>query len=996
MLLRLLLFATLFPCACLLCAQPGSFDHLDIRDGLSQNSAKCIFQDSQGFIWIGTEDGLNRYDGREFVIYRNVQGDPSSIGESDVRRIHEDEAHDLLITHARQISRYTRNTHRFASYLVPGFPRSRIYNSVYCDGTLFLTMSEGLLAFRNNTFNWIYRSKGTYGIALGQPHEVLFSDSSQVYALSTLSLRIRPLFSCRFKVFALTYNMQAHEAVAAGTQNGLVVYRDRHLTDYTKKADALLGKRGDFYCVLIDKRQQVWAGGNDMLVRISGDELIQFRSGTGRQDALSKNNVDALLEDRSGLIWIGTYGGGVNIYNPFKGPFHTISHTENAADGLSSDFILSFTEDAKGQLWIGTDGDGIDCWNRQRNSFSHYTTVNAGLKGEEAFTMCMYQNYLLLGTSYGLEIFDPAKGKVFRSLKVGTTLGEYVKCILVTRSGQVYFGNVSGLYLLGKDLQTITPVSALKDMRVRSLSEDDDGTIWIGTGNGLIKWKDGRTTHYLDTGKPGRTGHHISCIANTGSFLWLGSMGNGMIRFNKADGSCRYYTTREGLPNDLVYGILEDQYHHLWLSTNNGLSQFDPRSGRFRNFNVNDGLQSNEFNGGACYKGRGNMLYFGGVNGFSYFNAGGFRPAGGQPELRITQLSLPDHELNIDSVNALPELELPYTSNYLTFKFAALEYAHPRKIRYRYMLEGHDKDWVNAHQDNIARYNKLPAGDYVFRVMSTNGDDQWMHNEASLRLSITPPFWETKWFLLVAAFLVLTAVWTGVSLRIRFIQKRAAEKSAVARQLADLELKALRAQMNPHFIFNALNSIQDFILNNNARDASKYLSRFAKLIRMILDNAETAHVTLARKIDFLKLYIDIEALRFGNDFDYVIHVADDVNTYETEIPNMLIQPFVENAIWHGLMHKPGDRRLELNFRKERGRFLLCEVIDNGVGRKEAAGKRYASHDSKALRITQERMDLLNFDQLDKAVFTITDLTNEHGHATGTMVSIYIPVQFPSL
>ncbi len=984
-----LLFNTLLP----LFGQQVRFEHLDIKNGLSQNSANHILQDSYGFIWIATEDGINRFDGKEIKIYRHSINNKGSLSNNFCRAIYEDQEHNLMVMHNRSVSYFNRTKNTFTEFLYPNEETELFLTSVSTASGIIVATNKALYKVTSSGLTTLINVNNCNTICNYHNGYILYSSGKSIYSLQLSSLKKKMLHHMNFQVVLLFYYPALDVFTIAGPENILIQKTGSGKQyDYSKKADALCGKGNIAHSFLYDRSGNLWIGSRNGLLKLYKNKLDLYVNEDGNPHSLSKDNIRCCYEDQSGLLWFGTYGGGINIYHPNRAPFFTVSHQKNKKQSLSGNFVLSFTEDHQHRIWIGTDGNGLNCWDRTTNTFNHYHSGNAGLEGNTIFCMAFARQLLLLGTSAGIEIFDTTTKKISAKLPFETTNDEHIKCFYKTSKRTLYCGSTNGLYELHLEQMKKTPVPEFNGIGCRFMTEDKDGTLWIGTASGIVRWNKQGIQHFLRTSKTGAA-YTVSSLIIQDSIIWISTTGTGLIRFNKDTYTHSLITSADGLPNELVYGMLSDTNQQLWMSTNSGISRYHIPTGTFKNYSVNDGLQSTEFNGNAFFSSSDGYFFFGGVEGFNYFNPSAIRVQHYSPRMYITGISLFEKELLADSVIARQALYLSHTSNYIGFRFAAFDYTAPHNIRYRYKLEGYDHDWVNLTTGNIARYNNLPPGNYTFCVSSTNSEGIWVKNEISIPVIIVPPFWRKTWFVAFLFFAIIALVWGGISMRIRFIQKRASEKSAMIKQMAELEMKALRAQMNPHFIFNALNSIQNFILDNNSREASKYLSRFAKLIRMILDNAETPVITVARKIEFLKLYIEIEALRFNNEFEYDIVVSDKINLYETEIPNMLIQPFVENAIWHGLMHKTGNRHIEIHFFIERVGLLCCQIKDNGIGRTLANEKKSnrESHTSRALHITQERMNILNMNNQEKAWFEIIDQFDKKGQAAGTCVNLFIPI-----
>ncbi|HTJ52731.1 MAG TPA: histidine kinase, partial [Cyclobacteriaceae bacterium] len=341
------------------------------------------------------------------------------------------------------------------------------------------------------------------------------------------------------------------------------------------------------------------------------------------------------------------------------------------------------------------------------------------------------------------------------------------------------------------------------------------------------------------------------------------------------------------------------------------------------------------------------------------------------------------------TINETSEIKLTYDQSVITFEFSALNFIQSENNHYAYKLEGFEDDWNYVGNKRSATYTNLEPGHYAFKVKASNNDDVWNENGISLAITITPPFWETWWFkCIIAAICIVIAL-----VVINIIRKRVREKIKINKLIAELEMKALIAQMNPHFIFNCLTSIQELIMINKQEEAMHYLNQFSRLLRAVLQSSEKNFIALEQELTILELYLELEAMRFDKQFHYNIHVDHAVDPEEIVIPSFLLQPFIENALWHGLMHKKGDRKLSVSFTLENEDLLVCRIEDNGIGREEAARikkKSLKANQSLGLKIIRERINLMK-KQNDAIDLKIMDDVHKDGSVKGTTVIIKLPL-----
>jgi sensor histidine kinase YesM len=332
------------------------------------------------------------------------------------------------------------------------------------------------------------------------------------------------------------------------------------------------------------------------------------------------------------------------------------------------------------------------------------------------------------------------------------------------------------------------------------------------------------------------------------------------------------------------------------------------------------------------------------------------------------------------------QLRIGPSDNFFTVTWGAISFEETPRIRFAYMLEGFDDDWIAAGDRKFARYAKLPGGSYTFKLKAMNDRGEWSEELGMLNVQVSPPFVKTIAFYVLVGAAILAILLAIYTIRVRRIKRESQLKAKFERELAQVEMHALRAQMNPHFLFNSLNSVNRFIVKNDPKSASKYLTRFSRLIRLILDNSKSNKVTLANELEAIKLYVELESLRFDDKFTFEMSVDENVEPDNIEIDSMILQPYIENAIWHGLMHKDGHGKLKLSISRNHA-SLTCIVEDDGVGRTKAAelkSKSAVKDKSYGMKITSDRLRMLNSESQTNASVEVTDL------AQGTRVRITLP------
>jgi hypothetical protein len=425
---------------------------------------------------------------------------------------------------------------------------------------------------------------------------------------------------------------------------------------------------------------------------------------------------------------------------------------------------------------------------------------------------------------------------------------------------------------------------------------------------------------------------------------------------------------------------------NVWVGTNKGLSKITEAGGKLKieNFYSTNGLLTNEVTAIILHQGK---LWLTHNDGISIFEPDYLKNNSYSPPVYINQVLVND-----SSVLATRLTSLAHDQNYLTIHYTGLCFKDAGNVEYKYKMEGIDSGWTYTRYTSV-KYQTLPPGDYRFIVYARNNDGYWGTTPGLLMFNISPAWWQTWWFRLIAGSILAAMIIAVFKIRLMKIRARESEKSKLRQRVAETELHALRAQMNPHFIFNAINSVQYFITRNDPESSQRYLAKFARLIRYVVDNSKLALIPLKTELEALNLYLELESLRFEKKFEYKIDVAPNIDVNYTHIPSMIIQPYIENAIWHGLMHKKTQGkiliRIELN-----GDMLKCTIEDNGIGRKRSAELKPAtsSHKSLGMALTKERLDILNQVNNTHLNVMIHDLYDQEGEAMGTRVELNIPLQ----
>jgi ligand-binding sensor domain-containing protein/nitrate/nitrite-specific signal transduction histidine kinase len=797
------------------------FEHLSLEQGLSQVTVYCVLQDDQGFMWFGTQDGLNKYDGYSFTVYKPIPGVNNSLTHNFVRAVYQDREGMLWIgTNGGGLDRLDRDKELFTHFRNdPTDPHSLSNDTVQAiyqdrEGVLWIgTFGGGLNKFDPDTEQFTRYQHNNFPYSLGNSNVwAIYEDREGVLWIGTdngldkferdqeqfVHYRndARDQYSLSSNSVRAIY--QDHEgALWVGTTGGLNKFdraRDRftrHRYDGTRSHNLM-----DYavHSIYQDQEGLLWIGtetGLDSFDRAKR-QCTHYQNDPGNPHSLSNDYVWSIYQDREGILWFGTYGGGVNKLDRSIERFAHYQTDVRDSYSLNDDSIWSIYQDREGVLWLGTAGGGLHRFDRDRERFTSYQNVFWDLNSlAHNSVRAIYEDHegtLWMGTDNGLDRFERQTGHFVHyqhEVRDSHSLSHNaVRVIYEDREGTLWIGTYGGgLNRFDQDQEQFThyqhdddPHSLINDY-VRAIYQDREGTLWIGTDGGLSAFEhdEGRFIHYRASQDPHSLSSNriLSIHKGPSGTLWIGTFGGGINKFNRKAGTFEHYREGDGLPNDVVYGILDDG-EFLWLSTNKGLSKFDPRTETFRNYDASNGLQSNEFNAGAYHKSSSGEMFFGGINGFNAFYPGEV----GQdnpyvPPVVLTLLQQGGEDVEVGgAIESVKEITFRWPNNFFEFEFAALSYSQPEKNRYAYMLQGFDKDWTNAGTRRFGKYTNLPGGTYTLRVKGSNNDGVWNEQGALLAITIVPPFWETQWFIGTITLVLVGSLIGGYRLRVSNIEAR--------------------------------------------------------------------------------------------------------------------------------------------------------------------------------------------------------------------------------
>jgi ligand-binding sensor domain-containing protein len=974
-------------------SQEYSYTHYDAGQGLAGSRVYCITQDKFGFIWVGTENGVCRFDGSHFSIYTTKDGLP-----------------DLEVL---QIFADTRGR----VWMAP-FRKSVCY---YLDGRIHTEQNDSLLArvhLNQNIESFAEDASGNILMQERNALHLLRRDGSIVYydsldhapiaclkvstsasghflaqtgrkvvefsgegAFGSVDIPIPPPFLDHTNNIALSPHYLVYKSAPGG-------YTIRSLSGNTVvqcRYDSVHNSHVSFSII-----------GDSLIYSNETSGSLEYNVNTGRRRRFLEGIVvSKTFEDRTGNTWFTTLGSG--LYRLNSNDIQTV-HLAPDAGGRSGITAISRLGN---ELWVGDDRDELYVLSLPGHVLEARHPFFYNMPTRICFIDSVGGNRIVTASEFGM-----TEGT--RGWKFIRELPNSVKSAALIDSRRLLIGGSWGAGIF--DLVNFRFTEILWQERCTAVFYHAD-TIYVGTLNGLYRSTGGQSPVFLGDKVPFLR-RRISRITEAADgVLWIASYDDaGIIGYK--DGRCVASLGRQqGLTSDICRTLLADG-SVLWVGTDKGLNrvELDKPGYPTTPYTFQDGLGSDLIN--TLFV-DGTTTYVGTEDGLSFFDKK--RPAGSEScLLYLTSLGNSGRE----RIGDTSRLELPYTDKRVRFEFVALSFRSAGEITYRYRMLGLDTVWRET-RENVVEYPDLPSGTYEWQLMAVNrfGNRSRL---LTVPVRVDIQFWKRTWVLVSVWLLSILASWGAVSLRVRWIRRRQREKEALQQRMNELESTALKSQMNPHFIFNCLNSIQNSIFSGDVRSANRYIAGLAGLIRMTLNNSSRTFVSIGEEVEYLCSYLELEKMRFKDKIDYELTVDETLDRAVVLIPPMLIQPYVENGLHHGLHHKK-EGRGTIKVRLQRWEDgLLVTVEDNGVGRPAGMGesergaqvgersvgegKRVArevgrvarevkrgEHSPKGMSLTEDRIAILNKLYGDKTRLEIIDLKDAEGRPAGTRIEIRLPL-----
>lgn len=781
------------------------FEH--IKTGMSQNTISEIFEDSQGFLWIGTVNGLNKYNGTDFQVFEKSLDSIHGLTNGYIESIYEDTEGNLFIGTRQGLSIYDRKLDMVKPYafeaegqqiqseLIKTIQRINhfLWLGTYKSGLYRYNMITGETA--HLTFDEPQKGQpddnsiiGTYQL----PNDELFVVTQGSRYIIDYQLRIKEKFlGTQFTSSVLKVDPTKF---LLGLRSGELLQFDILDHDLIGLEHIYISPGNTILTMEKDAQENIWLGSeNDGLwiYSIATGTIRNIKSNIQKSNSISNNSIWSLCKARNGVMWMGYFKKGLSFYDSDYYKFEHIKTDPFNPQSLSNNIVNCFSEDQKGNIWIGTDGGGLNYWNRKQGIFEHYSLDNGKLNSNVVISMLQDdQNRLWVGSwGMGLTIFDlETMDSDVWTRENSFLASNNIMDMLQDIKGRIWIANFDGgLQVYYPETKTFKDVSLRSEkdgkevLFVARLYEDDSNTIWVGTQDaGIFRLEEKNngwsSQQYQNLSKNKvLSNNYVNTISQDDhGYLWVGTQA-GLNKYLQAKDTFEVITKADGLKNDEINGIVSDEFGYLWLSTGMGIVRYDDEKGDFLYYDTYDGLQGNEFNNSSFYRTKNNEMLFGGNNGFNIFTANKGKKRTDQPKVIISELKIfnkpvrPNDSFDVlkEDIGQLDSITLSYNQSVINFEFEALTFRNAGKVNYAYYLEGFEDDWNYVENANTATYTNLNPGTYKLRIKSTNSDGVWNNKETSLFITITPPYWQTWWFrsMILASIVICIIVFYKIRMR---------------------------------------------------------------------------------------------------------------------------------------------------------------------------------------------------------------------------------------
>ena len=868
--------------------QQLKFQRIGTRDGLSDPNVLCMMQDSRGFMWVGTRNGLNRYDGHQFRTYFHDAADSGSLSNSYIQDLIEDSKGNIWIaTSGGGLNRFDRRTNRFQQYMNrPDHPNSLSGNSVIKiledqSGRLWLATNEGVNVFdpKTNRFTRFVHDANKASSISDNYTTTIFKDSRNDIWVGTQNGGLNR-FLAKDSTF-IHYRADANNRDPISGNSIYTIFEDSRqrlwigtVGEGLNLMDRKTGKfmafkhtqgvnslsNNNVLCINEDNNGNLLIGTENGGITLIDSTLQRFGFYVNDEidlNSLSSNSVHSITRDREENIWIGVYAGGINLYKKSTASFNHFKHN-SSANSLSNNLVLSILEDRHTNLWIGTDGGGLNYFDRQTGKSQVYKQLPGqnSIGGNNILSIAEdHKENLWIGTwGNGMSKLN-LKTHRFTNFKADPSgsgiSNNNIYALAVTKDGKLWIGTFGGgLDLYDDQTDQFVHFSynendpkSLSNNKVYTILEDSKGDVWVGTANGGINLYEPRTKSFIrfNTENKNLINNTVYQLMETSSgVIYACTPGSGLCYYDPSAHRFSQVELQGKFTSLYIFAALEDPKGRIWVSTNKGISSYDPKTAEIHNYSEEDGLQGDDFKPHSAFKAKSGMLYFGGINGYNSFFPEQIKKYRSNPPIVLTDFQIFNKSVPIainendpsplkQDISETKALRLTYKQSVITFEFASLDYSSTDKKTYAYMMDGFDEDWNIVIGKNSATYTNLNPGDYIFKVKSQNRIGEWSTEIRMLNITIDPPFWLTWWFKTLMCLILVIApiVFTFWRIRLLSSQRGKLEKLVVERtteiQSKNDQLKDLNSTKDKLFSvishdlrspFNAILGFEDLLVNN--------------------------------------------------------------------------------------------------------------------------------------------------------------------------------------
>lgn len=1019
------------------------FEAFDEENGMSSPWITNLALDQSGFLWVGTYDGLNRFDGHDFKIFKHNKKDSSSLLHDNGQNIYVAKDGSIYVSYSEGgVSKFDPRCQCFRHLSLPKL------NVLHDPDRIF-----GIKLIDKDGDFWLS------GDGLG-----LIKYDPKIKTTENFNL---PFVNYKYSTTDNRENntvYYVHQSVNGllwlCTQNGLYCFDKKTKQFVYKKhpdANKTIDRKDNFNKLIPDKNKGFWLSSWDGGLSYFDLQKETFTTYLFETKQYGHYNlIYDILEKNENEFWIVSGDRGLGVFNKTTSTFiFNKEIKKNNAQGIlflsqilinknkdiflaNEDALLTFNPNsnlfhfknlpisqsqhgniftirkvmenpAKKEIYFATNvGNGLNILNTETNQLKALGVETNPNKDKKMMLINLVIDnegkWWLLTRDYIYE-FDPEKKRLikienpFYSLNVKNNAVEFKNFIqnskgelwVLTADGGLYPFKVSQRKLL----PSVTPTAENKLTDVSWACFDSNDNLWLIADGNLAFIKNGESKLTIITEPEISSLVKLevkSMVSDSKGNIWLGINNKGVLQLTKSTSNkitFKLFSTDNILPTNRMLSINTDPYDNIWMVTYMGIIYFNTITSEVKLFNQNVGMDKFTI-GMRLMKSNTNEFYLTSPGKYCKVNFDAVNKTIPSPTIYVDRFKVFNIEKKVPLDGSVTLLLKP-GEDFFSFDFGCLDYSDQSRNNFAYMLEGWDKDWVNCGTKRYASYTNINPGKYTFKVKVSNFEGVWS-KPISISLEIDTYFYKKKWFSYLAILFVAGLIFALYLYRIGQIRKTEKLNTEFNKQIAETRMEALRAQMNPHFIFNSLNSINSYIIKNDIKTSSLYLTRFAKLMRLVLENSKHQKITLSNELEALKLYIELELFRFDKKFSYEISIDQNVEIDTVEVPPLIIQPYVENAIWHGLLHKatPGILNIRLSQDKQ---FLFIEITDDGIGREQSAKNaidKSSTRKSIGMKLTAERLQIQEQNSTENAP-EIIDLYDETGTAAGTTVKIKIPI-----